>query len=143
MEITPQLAVYEKTKFVSQILGILGLCFTKLSMLFFFRRIFSTRLFRKINDALIAITFIWGTSFFFVIVFQCAPVSVVWTELEMFAYTKCIKPDSAFFGIAVSDLLLDVLICILPIPQLWSLQMPLRRKFAVAGLFLLGSMWVP
>lgn len=35
-----------------------------------------------------------------------------------------------------------VLIFVVPLPQIWRLQVPIRRKFAVAGAFLLGSLGV-
>lgn len=36
----------------------------------------------------------------------------------------------------------DIAILILPLPMIWTLQMNIRRKLAVTGIFLLGSLYV-
>ncbi|KAI0445144.1 hypothetical protein F4803DRAFT_548554 [Xylaria telfairii] len=80
---TPQLYIYEKTRYTGEVAGAAGLCFIKLSVLFFFRRIFRVQAFIIVNNVVIAITVAWGITFFFVIVFQCNPPSTFWEALEI------------------------------------------------------------
>jgi hypothetical protein len=44
------------------------------------------------------------------------------------------------YPFAYADAALDFITIVLPIPFLMNMQMPKRRKFAVMGVFLLGSM---
>ncbi|KAI5859277.1 hypothetical protein GGS23DRAFT_586416 [Durotheca rogersii] len=139
---TTQLYVYEKTKYTYQLLGTVGLWVIKLSVLLFFRRIFSVRSFRVINDVFIGITVAWGIAFTFTVALQCTPVSTLWEKFEIEYGDSCITVQPFYFSLAISDLILDVVIFILPVPHLWQLQLPWREKVGVAGIFLLGSIVV-
>ena len=131
---------YAKTKYGYQIFGTIGLSVTKVAVLLYYRRIFSVRSFLIINNVLIGTTVAWGIAFTFVIIFQCNPISTLWTKFEHEFMPYCINTLDFYMAVAVSDLILDILIFLLPLPQIWKLQMPMRKKFAVAGIFLLGSM---
>ncbi|RYP49056.1 hypothetical protein DL768_005146 [Monosporascus sp. mg162] len=136
---TKQLYIYEKSKYTYQVVGTAGLCVIKLSILLFYRRIFTIGAFRLVNNALIGVTIAWGIAFTFTTVFQCTPVSTVWNKFEVEYGTACLQVHPFYFSIAISDLILDVLIYFLPIPHLWQLHLPMREKLSVLGIFLLGS----
>lgn len=137
---TTQLYIYEKTKYTYQLLGTIGLWVVKLSILLFFRRIFSVQAFRSVNNIFIGITVAWGIAFTFTVAFQCTPVSTIWNKFEMEYTANCVQVHPFYLFLAISDLILDISIYFLPIPHVWQLQLPLRQKFAVGGIFLLGSM---
>lgn len=137
---TKQLYVYEKTKYAYQLLGTIGLWVIKLSVLFFYRRIFSVGALRIVNTVFMCLTVAWGLAFTFTVAFQCTPVSTLWNEFEIEYGNACIKVQDFYLAVAISDLILDIMILALPIPHLWVLQMPLRQKLAVGGMFLTGSM---
>ncbi|RYP55237.1 hypothetical protein DL769_010206 [Monosporascus sp. CRB-8-3] len=42
----------------------------------------------------------------------------------------------------ISDLILDLIILLLPLPSIWNLSMAAGRKIAITGIFLLGMMSV-
>ncbi|CAJ2507426.1 Uu.00g086120.m01.CDS01 [Anthostomella pinea] len=137
-----QLYVYEKTRYAYEIVGTIGLCVIKLSVLLFYRRIFAIRAARLVNNVFIGLTAAWGISFTFAVAFQCTPVSTLWEKFEYEYEPYCVQVFPLYFGHAISDLILDVFIFILPIPHLWSLKMPQRQKLAVGGIFLLGAIVV-
>ncbi|KAI2615210.1 hypothetical protein GGR54DRAFT_632309 [Hypoxylon sp. NC1633] len=139
---TEQLYVYEKTKYTYQLLGTIGLWVIKLSVLLFYRRIFTLRASRIVNNVFIGLTVAWGIAFTFAVAFQCTPVSTLWNQFELEYGAACIKVQPFYLSVAISDLLLDVLICVIPIPHVVGLKMPLRQKVAVIGIFLLGSVVV-
>ncbi|RYP23002.1 hypothetical protein DL767_008927 [Monosporascus sp. MG133] len=136
---TKQLYFYEKAKYTYHVVGTAGLFIVKLSVLLFYRRIFAVGPFRLVNNACIGITLLWGLAFTFVTAFQCIPVSTIWNELELGYGSACVKVHPFYFSIAISDLILDVLIYVLPIPHLWKLHLPGKEKLAVVAIFLLGS----
>ncbi len=37
----------------------------------------------------------------------------------------------------------DLILCIVPIPLFWRLQLPKRQKIMISGLFFLGGLYVP
>lgn len=137
---TEQLYNYEYTKYTYQVLGTIGLWVIKLSVLLFFRRIFQVRIFRLINDIFIGLTIAWGISFTFAVAFQCSPPHKFWTVFESEYPLHCVDVKALYLSVAASDLILDVMIFLLPLPHLATLKMPWRRKIAVGGIFLLGSM---
>ncbi|OTA81659.1 hypothetical protein M434DRAFT_401328 [Hypoxylon sp. CO27-5] len=136
---TEQLYIYEKTKYTYQLLGTAGLWVIKLSVLFFYRRIFSVRISRIANNVLIGLTMFWGLAFTLTVAFQCTPVSTLWDKFEIEYGDSCIEVQPFYLSIAVSDLILDLIIFIAPIPHVYHLQMPMRQKLAVGSIFLLGT----
>ncbi|KAL1988300.1 hypothetical protein VTN96DRAFT_275 [Rasamsonia emersonii] len=139
---TPQLRTYEHCKYALQVLGTLELGVIKASILLFYRRLFTLRKHLIINNVVFAVVVAWGVAFTLVIVFQCLPVSTIWTQFEIDYTPYCINQQAAYMGLAVSDLILDLLIFALPVPVVIQLRLPLRQKFAVGGIFLLGSVVV-
>lgn len=137
---TAQLYAYEKTKYTTHVLGTAGLWVTKLSVLLFFRRIFQVRAFRVANNVFIGLTLAWGLAFTLAVSFQCWPARMFWEAFESEYALHCVDVKSFYLAVAVSDLLLDVLIFVLPLPHLATLKLPWRRKLAVTAIFLLGSM---
>jgi hypothetical protein len=99
----------------------LQLAFVKLSILFFYRRIFcgtkgtSTSIMNIVTWAMIALTIIWGISFFFANLFQCG---IHWTDNWSSTATlnndciKTVQMNEAYF---ISDFLIDFIIFVMPI----------------------------
>ncbi|KAJ2971883.1 hypothetical protein NUW58_g9298 [Xylaria curta] len=139
---TPQLTIYEKTRYAYELIGAGGLCFIKLSVLFFFRRIFRVRAFIIINNIVIGLTASWGIAYLFALAFQCVPPSILWEKLESEYGPYCVMVLPFYLSFAFTDLILDVIIFILPVPHLWQLVMPMRQKLGVALIFFLGSLVV-
>lgn len=139
---TQQLYVYEKTKYAYQLVGSIGLWVIKLSVLFLYRRIFSVGAFRLANTVMICITVAWGLAFTFAMAFQCSPVSTIWEKFELEYGNSCVSVQPFYLAAAICDLVLDILILLLPVHPLWLLQMPIRQKLAVGGIFFLGFMSV-
>ncbi|KAI9898871.1 hypothetical protein N3K66_005332 [Trichothecium roseum] len=62
-----------------------------------------------------------------------------WEAFESEYPLHCVDVRSFYLAVAASDLLLDVLIFVLPLPHLATLKLPWRRKLAVSAIFLLSS----
>ncbi|KAM7206073.1 hypothetical protein V8F20_002855 [Naviculisporaceae sp. PSN 640] len=75
------LSVFLQTEFASQLLSVLSLVFTKLSIVVFYRRIFRGRVFSYLSALLLCLIAGWGISFFFATLFECSPISQAWTSL--------------------------------------------------------------
>ncbi|KAI1172799.1 hypothetical protein F4777DRAFT_601255 [Nemania sp. FL0916] len=113
----------------------------KLSVLYFYRRIFQGKIFSIVSLVLIIITSIWGASFFFATLFTCYPIHYAWTSTngqpEFEAH--CFNPVPLFYANAVSNMILDIFILLIPGSMVWPLVMPTKQKIAVIGIFALGG----
>ncbi|KAL8764435.1 MAG: hypothetical protein Q9203_007170 [Teloschistes exilis] len=71
----------------------------------------------------------------FVLIFQCSPVRKSWVPLTK---GKCLPNDATFYGLAAVTIFFDIIIFFLPIPLLVKLNINLKKKIALCGVFLLG-----
>lgn len=136
------IGIIRQVKYAEQILSATGLGFVKSSIILFYARIFSVRWFRKLANLMLVIVAIWAISSFFAAMFQCKPISTVWTVLENQFGDKCIHTLAFYYGHSVSDIITDIIILAMPMYPLGKLQLPIRDKLAVGGMFLLGGLWV-
>ena len=100
---------------------ILGVGLTKLSFVFFYRRIFVTgkpgrNVFSIISFTVIGIVLTWMIAFFFAIMLNCGKhVSANWTPALL--RTECDDGLAGDLGLAISDFLTDLIVLVLPIPM--------------------------
>ena len=90
----------------------------KLSVLFFYRRIFvkgTNSRFDKVTKFSVAVVILWTIAFVFAQVFKCgASIPNNWGPL--IDAVHCADPDKISDGLFVSDFITDFLVLILPIP---------------------------
>lgn len=92
---------------------------------------------------LIVLCAAWGAAVLLVSIFQCIPVPRFWNP-TLPGY--CIDGQTFFWGNAISNLLLDVIILATPLFLLWGgntldeSTMLVRTRLVVSGLFLLGGL---
>ncbi|KAI1654870.1 hypothetical protein F4813DRAFT_368741, partial [Daldinia decipiens] len=133
-----------KTDNVSQIvLDLLTnntLACVKLSVLFFYRRIFCAggkwTTFGVVTWVTIVVVVLWLLVFQFLTGFQCG---THFTALWDGSYVQyCTISFPFLYGLVISDFLLDVWILILPIPDILHLHTTLQRKLSIIAVFLLA-----
>ncbi|KAE8312082.1 hypothetical protein BDV41DRAFT_589092 [Aspergillus transmontanensis] len=108
----------------------------KVSILLLYRRIFSVGSFRALSYMVLGLVTSWCFAVFITILIQCRPIQFNWDKsLE----GTCIDAKQFFFGNAISNLLIDVILLALPIPMVLQLQLQLPQKLTVIGIFLLGG----
>ncbi|KAF2087454.1 hypothetical protein K490DRAFT_73821 [Saccharata proteae CBS 121410] len=69
----------------------------------------------------------------------CKPVSFYWNSYIGYTDGKCINVNQFFLALGITNMLNDVLILIIPIPQVWRLQLPTKKKISVVAILLLGG----
>lgn len=126
--------------YVVQQLYILIQVFAKISILLFFSRIFPARWFQLTVRCSIAFLLIHGLVFLLVIVFQCTPISSTWDRSN--PDRKCLNVTAIGYAGAVLSIVEDLVILVLPIPELVKLQLNIRKKIALGFMFSLGSLCV-
>lgn len=70
-----------------------------------------------------------------VLLFQCNPIRKSWRPRTP---GKCLPNDTTFYILAAITIFCDVVIFLMPIPLLMKLQINLRRKMGLIGIFALG-----
>ncbi|KAF1969965.1 hypothetical protein BU23DRAFT_557144 [Bimuria novae-zelandiae CBS 107.79] len=133
----PEFLVYERTKFAVNILSVVGLGFIKASILIFYRTIFTTKTFRWAVYVMLGIVGGWTIAYAFSNLFTCYPITPL---VEPFYGNKCMSGAiDMWLSVVYTDLIIDVLILLMPIPMVLRLQLPWAQKLGVLGMFLLGS----
>ncbi|MCJ1382737.1 hypothetical protein MMC17_005850 [Xylographa soralifera] len=129
---------FEKLLLVLATFCVLTIGFTKISALFFFRRIFCSRTpsgtFHWATVISIVAQSGWIVAFGVLNFFDCSPIRAMWTP--SIKLQSCQRDYAILPGLAISDVIMDCWIVILPIPKIWSIKTSIRRRFAIMGVFL-------
>ncbi|KAI1443578.1 hypothetical protein F5Y02DRAFT_428563 [Annulohypoxylon stygium] len=81
----------------------------------------------------------WGISVIFTSIFTCNPIRGFW-DLSIGA--KCIDSALFFEAITIPNIILDLGTVVLPISEVWKLQIGRDRKLALTAIFTVGSIVV-
>lgn len=117
----------------------LAITFVKLSILFLYRRIFTTPRFRQVSVGIATLVVIWWIVFTICTLLPCLPPQKFWhPELK----GPCFNYDEFFLGSEIVDILLDFVILTLPVRMISKLQMSRQRKWILYLIFLVGGGYV-
>jgi uncharacterized membrane protein len=78
-----------------------------------------------------------GFAFIFAIIFQCSPVAGTWDKTLS---SKCVDVNTLAFSNSGISIAQDLVILFLPVSELATLQMSLRKKLNVLGMFSIGGL---
>ncbi|KAL8996991.1 MAG: hypothetical protein Q9169_003642 [Polycauliona sp. 2 TL-2023] len=106
----------------------------KLAILSFYNVIFTFRRFRILSYALMGACLSYVLMFIPIFMTQCRPIAAAWNP----SLGQCKPIERQEFASVSINMVLDLMIVVLPMPTLWSLQMPRRRKALLSIVFGLG-----
>ncbi|KAF2152829.1 hypothetical protein K461DRAFT_211914, partial [Myriangium duriaei CBS 260.36] len=109
---------------------------TKFSLLFQYRRIFTTPWFQMAVKVLLGLMTVYSLWTFFGCIFFCFPISEFWTHS---GNGKCLSTWPVFLGNSFINIALDLAIIMCPMPVLNSLNLPRKQKTILMGLFAVGG----
>ncbi|KAF2093048.1 hypothetical protein NA57DRAFT_49239, partial [Rhizodiscina lignyota] len=115
-----------------------SLALTKISILFFYLRIFSTRNFRYMVYMLMACDAAYIIGFDFALIFQCKPINFAWKKWDGEHSGTCVDANAIGWSAAACNIALDLLTIILPLPQIAKLQLSWGKKIPLLLVFALG-----
>lgn len=75
----------------------------------------------------------WGITSTFISIFNCTPVSAFWTRKG-----SCLDFKKFGIGYAIVNITTDFEVWLMPMPSVWSIQLPTSQKIALCLIFLLG-----
>ncbi|KAK2868033.1 hypothetical protein FQN49_003229 [Arthroderma sp. PD_2] len=137
-EATPaQLVALLKLFVAAPVVWSLATTFLKLSILSFYHKVFgskkSMRVAVYIESAIVLALFLATILEPFLL---CRPFKYTWDKIQ--TQGTCGDAMKAYMGVAVTNLVVDLSIYLLPIPVLWHLQMTMSKRLALCGIFALG-----
>ncbi|KAJ8108308.1 hypothetical protein ONZ43_g6466 [Nemania bipapillata] len=131
-----------KLQFAIQFLMVFAYGFVKASIVLFCRRIFVSHkgsAFDWASKTVMVLIILWSAGFLIgALILGCGKsVELHWAPLQVIEQSGC-DTSTPEIALVISDLILDLLIIMLPLPAIWALNMSRKRKFAVTGIFLVG-----
>ncbi|KAF6820310.1 CFEM domain-containing protein [Colletotrichum plurivorum] len=125
--------------FIDESFYLVCLGLTKISVLFFYLRIFPNKTFRRATYWTMGYIILTTTVLLFMQIFQCIPFEFNWLGWKGdFGPHQCLNINTLAFvagGLSISH---DVIILILPLPLLIRLNMSWRKKSGIGFMFSLG-----
>ena len=109
---------------------------TKLSVLALYRRIFTLPRFRLASLLIAILCVAWAIGGLIPTIFRCSPVEGAWITSR---HARCLDAAVVFEAITIANLFTDVIVLCLPMPVIWRLQLDIKTRIALVGIFLSGG----
>ncbi|KAL8947284.1 MAG: hypothetical protein Q9222_006421, partial [Ikaeria aurantiellina] len=110
---------------------------TKLSILFFYHRLFPFRTFFIVSLIVGIASILWWVGLMLTAFLHCQPLAYYWDRSIPGGH--CVNDNLIGYAITSVNIVTDLVVLILPIPWLWGMNMAVPKRMAVVGLFILGS----
>ncbi|CAG9945965.1 unnamed protein product [Clonostachys rosea f. rosea IK726] len=118
---------------------ILGLALYKVSVLFFYLRIFPSHKFLIAIYISMAVIMVLSVVLIFVQIFQCKPIYWVWHGWRLAYYRdRCMDIYTITFIAAGLNIFQDLVVLLLPLLSLFRLKMEKKSKWGILVMFSLG-----
>jgi hypothetical protein len=125
-----------KIEFAAYIAYATSISFTKFAIIASYIRLFPHANIRRISYATGFIVVAFWICSLFAICFACYPIQALWDWTIPGA--RCFPLVNYFYVAAAFNIATDVVLCVLPVPTLWSLKMPKAQRIVVSILFSFG-----
>jgi hypothetical protein len=112
-----------------------ALVFVKLGILAFYWRVFVQPFFRSMVLAVAAFVTAWGIGITVTLLVACRPIAAYW---DVKIHGECLNLVTFTYFTNISNLCTDVIIFLMPVPMIWNLQLPTRRKLLLMFIFCIG-----
>jgi hypothetical protein len=124
--------------YLGEIFYVVALGVSKISILFFYLRVFPSKTFRTLTYSVMGLSVAYTIAFFFATTFQCVPISHAWTQWDGLHEGKCNDIHLQGWIAAAINIALDTIVMILPLRHLAILNMSLKKKLMVMAMFSVG-----
>ncbi|KAI1845049.1 hypothetical protein JX265_008366 [Neoarthrinium moseri] len=125
--------------YVMMALYFLQVTLLKMSLLFFYVRIFPDRMIKRLIWGTVAFNACFGLFFVLISIFQCQPISFYWTKWDGEHEGKCLSINGIAWSNAAVSIALDIWMLGIPLSQLRTLHMHWKKKIGVALMFIVGA----
>ena len=109
---------------------------TRLSLLFFYRRIFATKRFHYLSLVMLFFIIGWWIAYVVAVILSCRPVNAFWDQSVK---GHCMNEMTLAYGLTATELAINVVLLVMPVPWIKRLRLPTEKKVAIWGVFMLGG----
>jgi hypothetical protein len=124
--------------YLGSVFYIASVTMIKMSLICFILRIFPERKFRNICYGLMGLVAAYGVSFTVATALQCWPADYAWQRVDSSHKGTCNNVHLQAWMAAIFNIILDLILLILPLHNLWSLNMGIKKKMMIMIMFSLG-----
>ncbi|KAF2841055.1 hypothetical protein M501DRAFT_1002156 [Patellaria atrata CBS 101060] len=110
----------------------------KLAVMWLYTQIFTTRRFRQVTYIAMGFIALFPIIYIPVGLTNCQPIDAFWSLDPAYNAANCGPLINLEYGTVATNMFLDLMVVCFPIPMVWKLQMPTRKKFFVSGMFSIG-----
>ena len=126
--------------YVMEIIYLAEVALLKLSLLFFYIRIFPGGAVRRLLWGTVAFVSVFGVVFVSTAIFQCAPIDAYWRSWDVAYQGRCLDINAIAWSNAAISIALDVWMLAIPLWQLRTLNLDWKKKIGVAMMFGVGTL---
>ncbi|CZR64664.1 uncharacterized protein PAC_14562 [Phialocephala subalpina] len=123
--------------YICEILYVLTIGFIKISILFFYLRVFPRKSLRVACWATMAFCGASAVAFVLATIFQCHPIVYIWNK-DMKG-GRCVNYNSVAWANAAINIFQDIMIILLPMNELRHLQLTRKKKVGLYSMFGVGG----
>jgi hypothetical protein len=80
----------------------------------------------------------YGVSFIIATALQCSPINYSWLQIDSAVQGQCNNIHLQSWMSAICNIVIDLIILVLPLKNLYALQINLKKKFMIMLMFSLG-----
>ncbi|KAK4136034.1 hypothetical protein BT67DRAFT_417944 [Trichocladium antarcticum] len=116
--------------------------FVRMSIILFYLRVFPPRSDNNLGRILqytMAFNVVYNISFFFAVLFQCQPIPLFWQQWEGHDHGHCGNANILAWVAAVTGIVFDIWLLVLPFPQLLRLNLHWKKKVMGGMMFCVGA----
>lgn len=135
-----QITRFGKYFYVIEVLYFFEVSTIKMSLLFFYIRIFPTKLARQLLWGTVVFNTAFATAYVISAIFQCTPVDYFWLKWDGKHEGHCVDVNALAWSNSAIGIALDLWMLAIPLWQLHSLQLNWKRKIGVAMMFFVGTL---
>jgi hypothetical protein len=132
-------AVVQKYNYITQLLYTIVLCTIKLSICFFYLRIFHVeKRMRWLIHACIWFLIVYSLVFEFISMFQCHPIHAFWDFAARATGGTCLNTIPAFYASGACNITSDLLLMAIVVPKIRELRIKRGQKIVIVCIVSLG-----
>jgi hypothetical protein len=135
-----QITAFVHAFYAMEVLYFLQVALLKLSLLFFYLRVFPGPKIRRLIWCTIICDILFGLVFIITGIFQCRPISYYWNSWDGEHEGKCVDINALAWANAGISIMLDAWMLGLPMSQVIYLNLHWKKKVGVALMFIVGTL---
>lgn len=138
----PQIVAFCRNFFYGQVIYVAQVALLKLTLLFFYQRVFPGQAVQRVIWGTIVFVILFGVVFTITSVAQCRPIHYYWDQYYGNSTGYCISNNALGWANAAISIALDLWMLAIPLSQLSKLDLHWRKKVGVSMMFCVGTLYV-